>query len=47
MHSIYSQNHGDVALGALREGVWFGDVNDNGTLAREAWKSSFRVTSWS
>ena len=42
MHSVYSQNHGDVALGALREAVWFGDVNDNGPLAREAWESSFR-----
>ena len=42
LHSIYSQSHGDVALGGLREGVWFGDVNDNAPLAREAWKSSFR-----
>ena len=44
LHSIYSQSHGDVALGALREGVWFaiGDVNDSAPLAREAWKSSFR-----
>ena len=42
LHSIYSQNHGDITLGALREGVWFEDVNDNGPLAREAWKSSFR-----
>ena len=42
MHSIYSQNHGDVALGEMRNGVWFGDVNDSAPLAREAWKSSFR-----
>ena len=33
LHSIYSQSHGDVALGKLREGVWFGDVNDNAPLA--------------
>ena len=42
LHSIYSQSHGGVALEALREDVWFGDVNDSGPLAREAWKSSFR-----
>ena len=42
LHPIYSQSHADVALGALREGVRFGDVNDNEPLAREAWKSSFR-----
>ena len=42
LHSIYSQNHGDVALGEMRNGVWFGDVNDSSPLAREAWKSSFR-----
>ena len=42
LHSIYSQNHGDVALGEIRNGVWFGDVNDSSSLARESWKSSFR-----
>ena len=38
LHSIYSQRHGDVALGALREGVWFGDINDSSPLAKETWE---------
>ena len=42
LHSIYSQKSGDVALGELREGIWFGDINDYQESDREQWKQNFR-----
>ena len=35
LNSIYSQTYGDIQLPKIKDGIWFGDINDSRAEVRE------------